>query len=974
MVLPPTRDGEDAHAAGIDHRPPSGARTLRRAVTATLTALLIVLAIPAAPVAAASTARVVIVVGPAGSSNAHYREDAEAVAVEARKYTANVVKLTTPTATWSRVKAAAQGASVLVYLGHGNGWPSVYAPFQTLTKDGLGLDPSTGADGTKTVYYGEDYIRNEIRLAPNAVVLLYHLCYASGNTEPGLAQGTVTDARQRVDNYGAGFIGAGARAVFAEGHPSHPATDAIRQLFTTNRTMDQVFRAAPSRNGHVMGPYASQRTPGLRFLMDPDTTTPSGFYRSVIGDLSLTAGIVTGVAPVSTGSTPPDFAVPGAAEVAGQAGSGLFASAEAAAAPARTASKTLATGTRVRLTVDGGAMPDGTRVFGLTVLDSTTSGFVRATELTPRDSAGPVIWTLDQSSSWLSPNGDGTSDTLVVTARVSETATTGLLVKNAAGSSAWSGSLTGDIVRFAWDLHTSAGALAPDGVYSWTLRSRDTWGNTTATRTGSFTIDGSAPVTTASTTSTAGQGGWIVSTATVTLTATDALSGIGTVNWRVDGGALRTYTGPVPVTVNGTRKLEYRAVDRAGVVEAWRSLTLRIDTAPPEIAFPLAGTAGAAGGTWRGPVTVLPAVTDATSGVGAATISVDGAAAGSLGTTPVVVSGDGTHAVTVAAKDVAGSAASATVTFLIDTVAPVVELPPVAGEGASIVTVTPNGDASGESVAIPYTVSEPATITAVVTDVAGVVVRTFVAKVDAGAREAAWDGRTAKGVAVRDGRYTMTLTGTDPAGNASAPVSTPVDVYAALSAVSRTPGIFFPHDGDALAPKAAVTFTLLSSARVSLDIVDANGVPVRRVWTDRALGAGARSWTWDGRLANGSFAPRGTYRFVVRATNGEQMATRSATVISDAFRTVTSTASPARGKAFFITAVTAERLSTTPRVTVRQPGLAVWSVTMTKVNATTWKATIRPKAGGTAGTMSLTIQAEDAAGATNGKVVRLALR
>ena len=128
-----------------------------------------------------------------------------------------------------------QGANVFVYLGHGNGWPSIYAPFQTQTKDGLGLDPSTGADGNKVVYYGEDYIRANIRLAPNSVVLLYHLCYASGNTEPGLSQGTSRRRKERVDNYGAGFIGAGARAVFAEGHPAHPATSYIRQLFTTNR-------------------------------------------------------------------------------------------------------------------------------------------------------------------------------------------------------------------------------------------------------------------------------------------------------------------------------------------------------------------------------------------------------------------------------------------------------------------------------------------------------------------------------------------------------------------------------------------------------------------------------------------------------------------------------------------------------------------------------------------------------------------
>ena len=225
---------------------------------------------------AGSTAKVVVVVGPVGDHNAHYKSDARDIAAEARKHTSNVVTLFTPNATWPAVKAAAQGASVFVYLGHGNGWPSIYPPFQTVTKDGLGLDPQSGADGDKHVYYGEDYIRNNIRLAPNAVVLLYHLCYASGNTEPGLSQGTFAEARERVDNYGAGFIGAGARAVIAEGHPDHPATSEIRQLFTTNRTLDQVFRNAPTWHGHLQGPFASQRTPGLRYQMDADTLVAVG--------------------------------------------------------------------------------------------------------------------------------------------------------------------------------------------------------------------------------------------------------------------------------------------------------------------------------------------------------------------------------------------------------------------------------------------------------------------------------------------------------------------------------------------------------------------------------------------------------------------------------------------------------------------------------------------------------------------------
>ena len=770
VVFVTARNREHLRAAVSVNLPSREPCPLRRALTSALTVLLVLLAIPAAPAAAASASavKVVIVVGPVGASTAHYKADAAAIASEARRYTSNVVTLPTPNATWSRVKAAVQGASILVYLGHGNGWPSVYPPFQTLTKDGLGLDPSSGADGTKTVYYGESYIQANIRLAPNAVVILYHLCYASGNTEPGLATGTFADARLRVDNYGAGFIGAGARAVFAEGHPSHPATNYIRQLFTTGRTMDQVFRAAPSHHDHVQGPYASQRTPGLRFEMDPDTTAPSGFYRSVVGDLGLTANAVTGTVPPSTGTQPADFVVPGAAEVTGSTGTGRFVTAEAAADPDAVPASTLAKGTRLRLTDEAAPMADGTRIFRVTVIGGTATGFVRAAALAPRDSPGPAVWTLDQAP-LLSPNADGVDDTMVVAARVSEVAAVSLVVKNAAGTTVRSVSLSGDIVRFTWDLRTSAGSLVPDGAYGWTVRASDSWGNATATRTGSFTVDRTPPVTKASAASTAGQGGWSVTPVTVTLSAKDAVSGVRSISWRVNGGTAHTYAGPFAVAVNGSPRLEYRATDRAGVREAWHALTLKIDTVPPAIAVPLKGTVGVTAGTWRGPVSVAPTVSDASSGVAARTISVDGASAAAVGKTPVVVKGDGPHTVVVAARDAAGNARTATVAFTIDSVAPVLELAPADATGPTIPTVTPNGDGSGETIAIPYSVSEAATVTAVVSDAAGTAVRKTTGVVLAGARQATWDGRTAAGIAVPDGRYTLTLTAVDPAGNAEPP-------------------------------------------------------------------------------------------------------------------------------------------------------------------------------------------------------------
>ena len=86
-----------------------------------------------------------------------------------------------------RSRPRPSGASIVIYFGHGNGWPSPYTydPEYT-TKDGFGLNATAGNGDYNNKYYGEPYV-STLDLAPNAVVLLHHLCYASGNSEPGHA-------------------------------------------------------------------------------------------------------------------------------------------------------------------------------------------------------------------------------------------------------------------------------------------------------------------------------------------------------------------------------------------------------------------------------------------------------------------------------------------------------------------------------------------------------------------------------------------------------------------------------------------------------------------------------------------------------------------------------------------------------------------------------------------------------------------
>jgi hypothetical protein len=264
----------------------ASSRRIRSLLTAVLAALLLATATTAtAPEAQAATRKVVIVVGPVGGATADYKAGANKLADQARSYGASVVKIYSPYATWSRVKEAATGANVLIYLGHGNGWPSPYYPFSTTSKDGMGLNASYGSSTKK--YYGEYYMA-KLQLAPNAVVVLNRLCYASGNNEWGSGNPTKSTAIKRVDNYGYGFLRAGAKAVYASGITS--VAYVLRGLFkgSSAMTLGALFWTDANRTGTYKFSFTGIRTNGTKALMDP--YAPGRYYRSVIGYLDTTVG------------------------------------------------------------------------------------------------------------------------------------------------------------------------------------------------------------------------------------------------------------------------------------------------------------------------------------------------------------------------------------------------------------------------------------------------------------------------------------------------------------------------------------------------------------------------------------------------------------------------------------------------------------------------------------------------------------
>jgi hypothetical protein len=249
----------------------------------------------AAPIATATVApavKIVFVVGATGSTTASYIQFADTAAQEAAQAFpgAEIVKIYSPNATWAAVSAALQGANYVVYLGHGNGYPSPYTKsLYADRQDGFGLNATAGAGDDDLAYYGESYIASQVRLAPNAVVILSHLCYASGNSEPGStpAAPTLGVAQQRMDNYGAGFMAAGAAAVIAEALGDPGAY--FKYLAQPGASVQQIWasrEAAPGWLTYAGSPqsFASSRTPGATVWYDPSdpTSDPSVYHRSLV--------------------------------------------------------------------------------------------------------------------------------------------------------------------------------------------------------------------------------------------------------------------------------------------------------------------------------------------------------------------------------------------------------------------------------------------------------------------------------------------------------------------------------------------------------------------------------------------------------------------------------------------------------------------------------------------------------------------
>ncbi|MFF5251080.1 OmpL47-type beta-barrel domain-containing protein [Streptomyces leeuwenhoekii] len=229
----------------------------------------------------------------------------------------------------------------------------------------------------------------------------------------------------------------------------------------------------------------------------------------------------------------------------------------------------------------------------------------------------------------------------------------------------------------AWQPYTAPVVVDRAGTHTIRYRAFDGAGNAAPEKSVTFTVvpppsdDTVPPETSATVSGERNADGAYVGMATVTVSASDTGSGVGTVEYAIGDGAWQPYTAPVMVHQAGGHTVRYRATDKAGNAAADKSVTFTVVAAPPQdTTAPVTGATVEgtrnSDGAYIGSARVIVSATDeGGSGLDRIEYSLDGGPYLAYGG-PVVVDRAGAHTVAYRASDKAGNtSAPRTVSFTV---------------------------------------------------------------------------------------------------------------------------------------------------------------------------------------------------------------------------------------------------------------------------------------------------------------------
>lgn len=325
--------------------------------------------------------------------------------------------------------------------------------------------------------------------------------------------------------------------------------------------------------------------------------------------------------------------------------------------------------------------------------------------------------------------------------------------------------------------------ISESGKHTVTFYSVDVAGNVEAVQTIEVLIDEQPPVTTAD-----APQGWQVGDVSITLTATDDLSGVDKTYYSVDGGEFVEGTS-VLITEPGKHTVTFYSVDKAGNVEAQQTIEVLIDELPPVTTSDIQDI-------WTNQdVPVALTATDDLSGVKTTYYTVDDAS--QQEGTSFTVTGEGIHKVTFYSVDNAGNIEQAnTAEVKIDKTAPTVILAPLKSEYVM-----------GDKPTLSYTATD---------NLSGIASSVMTIN----GKEVA-NGTT---LTLQPGEYTVQVTATDNAGNKTTTTVQQKFVVAILAEMEVTPMVINPNPGI-----FTVRLTMPKGYKYNFDIptVSVNGAKVR---------------------------------------------------------------------------------------------------------------------------------------------------
>lgn len=310
-----------------------------------------------------------------------------------------------------------------------------------------------------------------------------------------------------------------------------------------------------------------------------------------------------------------------------------------------------------------------------------------------------------------------------------------------------------------WNPYTTPVQITTPGQYVVLLKATDGAGNVGESTVNFTVVEGSTdttpPTVTAEVSGTQDEDGNYVDVATVTLSATDADSGVASTEYKLDDGAWTAYTAAVAVNAPGAHMLSYRATDAAGNVseEGMAHFTVvQEDTTAPTATGLVVGQQDE-NGAYVGSAMVTVSATDEGSGVATTEYKLDGGAWTAY-TQAVQVSTPGAHTVLFRATDLAGNTSpEGTLTFTVVS-GDVDEVPPSV---SALVSGTQNSN---------WQFIDGATITISALDTGS-----GVASVEYTLDSGSWTPYTAPVAVDEAGTHTFKYRATDVAGNVSAELS-----------------------------------------------------------------------------------------------------------------------------------------------------------------------------------------------------------